>query len=234
MEGFLQGFEQQLQNAPLLAILAAFIAGIGASLTPCIYPLIPITVSFVGAYSGGSKLKGFFLSLFFVLGIAITYSILAVFAALTGKGFGEIASNPWVYFFIANMCLFFGLSMLDVFVLQTPQFLQRAGNVRMGGYLGALLSGLGYGLVAGPCLSPILGVLLVVVGQRQQVIFGIILMFVFSLGLGMLLIAIGTSTSVLTTLPKSGKWMVVVKKVFGVLMLLLAEYFLFKMGQYWL
>jgi thiol:disulfide interchange protein DsbD len=234
MEEFLQGFEQYLQSAPLLAILAAFLAGIGASLTPCIYPLIPITVSFVGAYSGGSRLKGFFLSLFFVLGIAITYSILAIFAALTGRGFGSIASNPWVYFFIANMCLFFALAMLDVFVLQTPQFLQRAGNVRMGGYLGALLSGLGYGVVAGPCLTPILGVLLVVVGQRQQVFFGILLMFVFSLGLGVLLIIIGTFTSVVAALPKSGKWMVVIKKIFGILMLFLAEYFIFKMGQYWL
>ena len=233
MEGLLSNFEQYLQSAPLLAILAAFVAGIGASLTPCIYPLIPITISFVGAYSGGSKLKGFLLSLFFVLGIAVTYSILAVFVALTGGFFGSIASNPWIYFLAGNLCLLFGLSMLDVFVIQTPQFLQRAGQVRLGGYLGAFLTGLGYGVAAGPCLSPILGVLLVIVGERQQVFFGITLMFVFSLGLGVLLIVIGTFTSLMTSLPKSGKWMVVIKKIFGVLMLFLAEYFLIKMGTYW-
>src|SRR5574341_2262825 len=123
MEDFLSRIEEYLQSAPLLALLAAYIGGVLTSFTPCVYPIIPITVSYIGARGEGSKLKGFFLCLTHVLGIAVTYSALGAFAALTGRFFGDISTNPWSFFITGNIILLMALSMLGVFNIPTLKIL---------------------------------------------------------------------------------------------------------------
>ncbi|MCP4255219.1 MAG: hypothetical protein GY775_17790, partial [Candidatus Scalindua sp.] len=170
MESFLQGLEGYLGSSPLLAFLAVFLGGVLTSFTPCIYPMIPITIAYIGGRSGDSKLKGLSLSMFYVLGMAVTYSALGAFAALTGKFFGSSSTNPILYIVVANVFIFLGLSMLDVVTIPVPSFLagKQTGN-KGGGRLGAFLVGLLAGTVAAPCTAPVLGVVLTFVAAKQQV-----------------------------------------------------------------
>src|SRR5208337_4116105 len=113
-------FEGIVHSSPWLAICLSFAGGVLASFTPCTYPMMPITVAFIGGKANGSKRKGFLLSIFYVLGMSIVYSALAVFAALTGQLFGSLTANPWVYLVVGNICLFFGLVMLGAVPLTPP------------------------------------------------------------------------------------------------------------------
>src|SRR3989338_11003481 len=112
-----ENIEQLIATNPLLAFVAVFAAGVLVSFTPCVYPVIPLTLGYIGARSAGNRWKGFTLSLVYVLGMALTYAVLGAFAALTGRLFGQISANPWTYFVVANMCLLLGFSMLGVFEL---------------------------------------------------------------------------------------------------------------------
>lgn len=231
VEELVTNLEAYLQASVLMAFLAAFAGGVLSSFTPCIYPMIPITAGFVGSRNiGGSKLKGFLLSLIYVTGMAITYAALGMFAALTGRFFGAIGSNPWVYFVVANIIILLGLAMLEVF--EIPVFAPQT-TVGGGGIAGVFLMGVVSGFVAGPCTAPVVGVLLAYVGQTQDVILGGSLLFVFAFGMGTLLIVVGTFSGVVASLPKSGEWMVKIKKGLGFLMIALGEYFLIKAGQLW-
>ncbi len=232
MEGFLQGLEGYLSASPLLAYIAVFLGGVLTSFTPCVYPMIPITIAYIGGRSGESRLKGLFLSIFYVIGMAATYSALGAFAALTGKLFGSASTNPILYLVVANIFIFLGLSMLDVFTLPIPSFLtSRQPGKKSGGYLGAFLVGLLAGTVAAPCTAPVLGVVLTYVAAEQNVIYGITLLFIFSIGLGTLLIIVGTFAGLMSSLPKTGTWSVVIKKFFGWLMIAAGEYFLITAGK---
>lgn len=119
MESFLQGLENYLVGAPLFAYLAVFVGGMLTSLTPCVYPVIPIIVGYIGGRGEKSKGRAFLLSLFYVIGMALTYAALGVFAALTGRLFGEAQQNPIVYLIVANIIILLGLSLLGVFVFPT-------------------------------------------------------------------------------------------------------------------
>ena len=222
--------EHLIQSNPALAFVAVFLAGVAVSFTPCVYPVIPLTLGFIGARSAGGKWKGFLLSLIYVLGMATTYAILGAFASLSGKLFGQIGSSPVSYFIIANVCLILGLSMLDVF--QIPQI--SLANSRLpqkkGGYFGAYAVGLFSGLIVGPCTAPVLAVILVYVGTKQNFLYGLSLLFTFGYGVGFLLILLGTFTGLLASIPKSGVWLERVKRLFGWFLILAAEYFLIKMG----
>jgi len=229
----LENFKFYLEHYPLLALPLSFMGGMLASFTPCIYPVIPITVSYIGGTNRDkNKFNGFFLSLSYVLGMALTYSLLGLFAALSGKIFGQISANPWINFLVANLCIILGLNMLDVlpipFLTSSPQFT----SSRKGGIIGAFLLGLGSGFIAAPCTSPILAVLLILVAQARQVIFGFFLLFFFALGMGTLIILLGTFTGLATSLPKSGKWTENIKHIFGYALIAIGEYFLVQMGKY--
>lgn len=229
MENLLGNIELYLKASIIMSFVAAFMGGLLVSFTPCVYPMIPITASFVGSRNvGGSKLKGFLLSLFYVIGVAVTYSALGVFAAITGRLFGQISTNPYAYFILANIVIVLGLAMLDVF--QIPVFAPKK-EIKRGGYVGIFIIGLCSGFIAGPCTTPVLGVLLAYVASTKNIMLGGSLLFVFAFGMSILLIMIGTFSGVLATLPKSGEWMVKIKKVLGILMIGLGEYFLIKMGQ---
>jgi thiol:disulfide interchange protein DsbD len=194
-----------------------------------VYPLIPVTAGYIGNRNlGGSKLTAFFLTLTYVAGVAVTYALLGVVAAMTGQLFGSISTNPWVYFVVANIIIFSGLVMLEVFTI--PMIGVKSAP-KTGGFFGLFLLGMASGFLVGPCTAPALGVLLGYVAASRDVFLGGSLLFVFSIGMCSVLIVVGTFSGVLASLPRSGPWMVTVKKGLGLAMIGLGEYFLIKMGQ---
>ena len=218
-----------IQTNPALAFVAIFLAGVGVSFTPCVYPVIPLTLGYIGARSAGNRLKGFSLSLVYVLGMALTYAILGAFAALTGQLFGRIGSSPWTYFVVANVCIILGVSMLGGFNL--PQLSLGAGSVgKKGGYVGAFFVGIFSGLIVGPCTAPVLATVLVYVASQKNIFYGFSRLFVFDYGVAFLMILLGTFTGLLSSLPKSGVWLDRVKKFFGWLMIFTGQYLLIVMG----
>jgi len=235
VENFVGGLSAYMQESVFLSFLAVYLGGVLISFTPCVYPVIPITVAFIGA-RGGSKGRAFFLSLIYVLGMAVTYTILGVVAALSGKLFGQIQSNPWTYFIIGNICILMGLSMFDLFALsvRTPDFITRMqSKKRMEGVAGGFLVGAASGLIMGPCTAPVLAVILSYAATRQNVAFASTLMFVFACGMGTLLILAGTFAGLLAGIPKSGAWMVRINRLFGWILLGAGEYFLIHAGILW-
>lgn len=229
MENLLVLLSQKLDLASGFAFVIVFLSGVLVSFTPCVYPLLPVIIGFIGARAGGLRLKGFLLSLFYVFGMSIVYSLLGAFASLSGKVFGALTSTPLVYFIVGNIFLLFGLSMLGLFNMPVPRALSRF-DIKKGVYVQALFLGAFSGLVVGPCVAPVLGSLLVYVGTKQNVLYGMLLLFTFAFGLGVIIILTGTFASLLVTLPKSGLWMERVKKICGFILILAAEYFLIKMG----
>jgi cytochrome c-type biogenesis protein len=235
MEHLFDNIGQVMQANPALAFALIFLAGVGVSFTPCVYPVIPITLGYIGARSVGSRWKGFTLSLVYVLGMALTYAVLGVFAALTGRLFGQIGSSPWTYLFVAVVCLVLGLSMLGVFELPQISLAGKTPALFHGkkGYVGAFLVGVVSGLIAGPCTAPVLATVLVYVGSRQNVLYGFSLLFTFGYGVGFLMILLGTFTGHFSSLPKSGVWLDRVKKSFGVLLIVTAAALFLKTGGLW-
>jgi cytochrome c-type biogenesis protein len=236
IEFITENFSQYLQGASLLAFFVVYAAGILASLTPCVYPVIPITVAFIGAQGSKSKIRTFLLALVYVTGLAVTYTILGGAAALSGKLFGQFQTNPWVYFVIANLCILMGLSMLGVFSLRihTPGIVSRLQPKKTTeGLISSFLVGAASGLIVGPCTAPVLAVLLGYVAAKQNLIFGMGLLFVFAFGMGTLLIVVGTFAGILANMPRSGIWMTKINRVFGWLMIGAGEYFLIEAGSLW-
>lgn len=213
-----------------LEILLAFGAGILVSFSPCVYPLLPITIGYIGASSQKDKFHAFLLSLIYVLGMSITYCILGVFASLTGKIFGQISSSPISFFIIGNICILFGLSMLGVFEVHIPApLLNKIKSPKS--KFSVFLLGLISGLIVGPCTAPVLGTILVFVATKQNLFYGVVLLFSFAYGMGALLILAGTFSGILVNMPKSGRWMYTIEKIGGILLILAGEYFLINMGR---
>ena len=210
------------------ALVLAFIAGIGISFTPCIYPMIPITVAIIGGQETQKPFRGFYLSLVYVLGIAVVYSTLGVAAASTGSLFGSAVNSPWVIGFVATVFIVLAFSMFGVFELKLPASLaEKFGGKKKGaGVLGIFFMGLVSGTVASPCVGPILVSLLVYIASTGSKFLGFWLLFVFAWGMGLLLIAVGTFSGALKVLPKSGGWMVIIKKILGILLIGAALYYL--------
>jgi thiol:disulfide interchange protein DsbD len=216
-----------LERGAFAAFLLVFLGGLLTGFTPCVYPMIPITIAVIGAQASGKKLGGFVLSLFYVLGIAVTFSALGMAAAKTGSLFGSAMSHPIVTVLIAAVFFIMGLSMLGAFVMQMPPALaSRLRGKKRAGFAGAFITGLLAGLVVSPCISPLLVVILTWVAKKGSLFLGFGLLFTFALGLGVLFIVIGTFSGALRALPKSGGWMEWIERGFGVLLLALAVLFL--------
>jgi thiol:disulfide interchange protein DsbD len=225
-----QALDGRLESRSVSALFFVFVAGVLTSLTPCVYPMIPVTVTYIGGASGGDRRRAVGLSLTYVLGLATVYAALGVAAALVGRIFGQFTRNPWIYGGVGIVIVLLGLSMLDV--LPLPAMLggvQSAGAKRRG-YLGALLIGTAAGFVAAPCTAPVLGLLLTYVGKTRDVVWGGTLLLVFSLGLSLLLMLLGIFSGLLSSLPRAGPWMNIIKKVFGVAMLIIGAWYLFQAG----
>lgn len=234
---------QRLSGSPATALPLLFMAGVLTSLTPCIYPMIPITAAIVGGQAttdGGSGAAGarpvlrpLLLSLSYVLGLSLVYAGLGLFAGMTGTMFGRVSTNPWLYFAMANVLVLAALSMFDVVPVRLPSFLvQRAATAGTGGrFGGAFAMGAMSGLVAAPCSAPVMIAVLTWVTETKSALLGFIYLFAFSLGMCTLLVVVGLSSGAISRLPRAGTWMVTVKKLFGLVMLGVAEYYLVKMGQ---
>lgn len=225
-----------LSDRPLTALPLAFLGGVLTSLTPCIYPMIPITASLVGGQTVGAdrqgKRRALTLTLAYVFGLALLYATLGLIAGMTGTMFGAISTNPWLYFAIANLLILAALAMLDVIPVRLPAALTtRAASAGEGGRVaGAFVMGAASGLVAAPCGAPVMVAVLTWVSLTKSALLGFLYLFVFSLGMCTLLIAIGISVGVLGVLPRAGGWMIWVKRVFALIMLVMAEYYLVRMG----
>lgn len=208
-----------------------FWAGVLVSFSPCVYPVIPLTAGFIGGVNThGTKLMGFLISLVYVLGLAITYCALAVFASLSGKVFGQMQNHPLIFLIVGNILIFFALAMFDVVPLPNLG-LNFQNKIRLKSIWAVLLFGMASGLVIGPCTAPILGALLLYVASKQNILYGTSLLFVFSYGVGASLILVGTFSGILSNLPKSGPWLLRVKQFCGVVLLIAGEYFLIQAGR---
>lgn len=229
----------QLSQSPWTALPVLFLAGVLTSLTPCIYPMIPITAAIVGGsevrpgQTQPNRLRPLLLSLTYVFGLALVYAALGLIAGLSGTMFGRISTNPWLYFAMANLLVFASLAMFDVIPVRMPTALvQRAATAGDGGrFGGAFVMGAMSGLVAAPCSAPVMIAVLTWVTATKSALLGFMYLFVFSLGMCTLLVVVGVSSGALSRLPRAGTWMVRIKKLFGLLMLGVAEYYLIKMGQ---
>ncbi len=222
---------------PLAALGIVFVSGVLTSLTPCVYPMIPITAALVGGQSLGTGIRRrgrvLALTLSYVTGLALLYATLGLVAGLTGTLFGAISTNPWLYFGMANLLIIAALMMLDVIPVPLPSALLRraasAGNGERA--LGAFAMGAASGLVAAPCGAPVMAAVLTWVSTTRSGALGFLYLFVFSLGMTAVLIAVGLSAGALAALPRSGPWMLWVKRLFAVVMLGVAEYYLISMGR---
>ncbi|HLX05842.1 MAG TPA: cytochrome c biogenesis protein CcdA [Candidatus Binatus sp.] len=209
----------------VLGFLAVFLGGLALNLTPCVYPLIGVTIAYFGNQGGGPR-RVMYLAIVFVLGIALMFSSVGVAVAMSGGLFGAAMQNPFVLVALAMMLLTLAASSFGLFVLQPPQWmLQRAGSAHPG-YAGALLMGLGMGVVAAPCIGPIVLGLLLMVERSGSAVFGFALFFTLAIGLGLPYIGLAMAAGHIRRLPRSGEWLTWIEHLFGFVLVGLALYFL--------
>lgn len=217
-------FTQALARGPLYAALAALAGGFVVSLTPCVYPMVAVTVSVFGAREARSRWEGAALSAAFVLGIVAMFVPLGVAAGLSGSMFGSVLQNRWVVTAMALLFLVLAASLFGAFELALPSALtNRLATLGGIGYKGAFLLGLACGLIASPCTGPVLTGILTWIAKTKSAALGALAMGAFALGLGAPFFVVGTFA---VQLPKSGRWMVHVKSVLGLVLVVVALYFL--------
>lgn len=217
-------FTEALARGPVYAALAALAGGFVVSLTPCVYPMVAVTVSVFGAREAKSRWEGALLSAAFVLGIVAMFVPLGVVAGLTGSIFGSVLQNRWVVVAMALLFLLLAASLFGAFELALPSVLtNRLATVGGIGYKGAFLLGLACGLIASPCTGPVLTGILAWIAQTKSAGLGALAMGAFALGLGVPFFVVGAFA---VQLPKSGRWMVHVKSLLGIVLVVVALYFL--------
>lgn len=232
----IQELAETLRRAPLAALPLLFTAGIATSLTPCIYPMIPITAGVLGGAgaAGRSRKRTAVVTLCYVLGLALVYATLGLIAGMSGTLFGTISANRWSNLFFGNLLLVAALAMFDVIPIRAPTrvvaWAARLGGDSLGG---AFLMGATSGLVAAPCGAPAFAAVLTWVAATQNAVWGFICLFIFSLGMTAVLVLVGLLSGSVAAMPRSGLWMVWIKRVAGAVMLLMAEYYFVKAGQVW-
>lgn len=216
-----------IRDPSFASLFLAYFGGVLASLSPCIYPVIPVVVGVIGASHVERRLRALTLSLSYALGIAIVYTALGITASLTGRLFGEIATSPYSYLVFGNVCLILAFWMMDW--IQLPYFSTGTGEQRRG-HVGVFVTGMLSGLVVAPCASPVLFGLLLYVSTTRDVFLGGSMLFSFSIGMSTILVVIGTFSGTLKLLPRPGNWMVWVKRILALGLFILAQYYLLKAG----
>lgn len=211
----------------ILAFIAMYILGLGLTLTPCVYPIIPITIGYFGSQASGKMSRQFAMAVVFGLGIAISYAAVGTIAAFSGSLMGAALQNPAVLMGLAALCFVMGLNAFGVFEIALPGWLMgiTSGGSRKG-IAGAGLMGLTMGIAAAPCLAAFIVSLLAFVGQKGDPVLGFSMFFILGLGLATPFVALGTFSGLLSKVPKSGGWMVYAKKVMGALLFAATLYFL--------
>jgi len=227
----LQGSFQPLEDVSpfgtknfLLIILLVFAGGLALNLTPCVYPLIPVTISYFGSQKGKGNL--ILMAILYVAGMAVTYSVLGTIAALSGGLFGSLMTNPFVLIILALLMLFLSLSMFGVYEFRLPYALTQIGGGSRSGYFGSLVMGLTMGIVAAPCIGPFVISLLTYVAASGSPITGFILFFAMSLGLGIPYIFLAIFSARIDRLPHSGEWLNGVRILFGLVLLGMSLWFI--------
>ena len=203
-----------------------FLGGMLLSFTPCVYPLLPVTAGYIGISAGGSKLRGFFLSFIYVTGLALVYSLLGLFAVLTGNMFGKVSSNPWTMGAVGLIFIAFGLSLFNAFSLCFPSLIKKIKFKKKGPF-SIFILGMISGLVASPCVAPALGSILVYLAVSKNVFYGMTLLLVFAYGMGLTLILVGIFSTMLLHLPKLGRWMLIIEKICASVLIGVGIYFIF-------
>ena len=222
-----------LSANPLLVAGAVFVAGVATSLTPCLYPMIPITLSIVGTgETSARRWHRIGLVMVYVVGLAAAYAALGLFAGLTGNMFGAVSTNPWLQFVMGNVMLASAAMMADVIPVPIPHPLRtRAAAAGVGGkVMGVLLMGLVSGLVAAPCGAPVMAAILTWVAATRSALLGFAYLLVFSVGMCSLLIVAAFATDTTLRLPRAGPWMLWVKRAFALILLGVAEYYFVQIG----
>ncbi|MEA2626485.1 MAG: thioredoxin:protein disulfide reductase [Candidatus Binatota bacterium] len=213
------------RGLPLTLLLVA-VMGFALNLTPCVYPLISVTIAYFGHQAQGSRSRVLLLATVYALGIAITFSVLGVVAALTGGLFGAALTHPATLVAMAALMIVLALSCFGFYTMQAPSWLlQRAGGSTGAGVLGSLAMGSTMGVVAAPCVGPIIVGLLMTVGSRGDPLLGLLLFFTLAIGLGAPYVLIAAAAGSLTGLPRSGEWLVWVERFLGCLLIGMAIYF---------
>ena len=209
-----------------LAFVLIFLGGLALNLTPCVYPLIPITIGYFGGQAHSKKGGTVTHALLYILGMSITYSTLGAIAALTGGLFGAALQNSFVLIGISIILVALALSMFNLYEFRLPSFLTNLAGGRRSGFLGTFLMGLTVGFVAAPCIGPFVIGLLTYVGEKGNVFLGFWMFFALALGLGLPFLFLAIFSGSIDRLPRSGAWMVWVRSIFGFILIIMAIYFL--------
>ena len=220
-----------IKGGILYALFHFFIFGLGLNLTPCVYPVIPMTVGFFGNQSREKKVRAFILAGFYVIGIAVIFSVLGLISGLAGKQWGFLFQNPWFVITVSIAILAMAASMFGSFEIRVPSFLMQLGGKSRQGLVGAFMMGLTVGVVIAPCAAGIVLGLVGIVAKLGMVWKGALFFFVMGVGLGFPYLFLAAFSSLMTRLPRSGMWMVWVRKFFGIVLVGVALYFLIPQGK---
>lgn len=218
---FKDALPRALSTGGLTIILLVFLGGLMTSLSPCLLSILPVMLGYIGGLEKPSKTKGFITSTAFVLGLAVTFAILGIAASLLGKAFGQIGS-AWIYI-LGFFSIVMGLQLIGVININLPGL--QAMPEKRGGIFGSFGVGLLFGLVASPCATPVLAVLMTYVAGQGVLWYGALLLFIYGLGHGLPLIIVGTFTALLKSLPRLQKWGHYITYLSGSLLILLGLYF---------
>lgn len=228
------GISETLHSNPLAALATLFAAGVATSLTPCIYPMIPITAGLLagGAAERRSRWRTVAMTASYVTGLAMVYASLGLAAGLSGSLFGGVASNPWVRLGAGLLFITFGLALLDIIPTPVPQRIMRwASALNARGPGGALLLGATSGIVAAPCGAPAFAAVLTWVATTRSGAMGFLYLFTFSLGMTVILVLVGLFSGAVTALPRAGRWMDWIRRTGGVILIGAGLYYLHLMRE---
>jgi len=223
---FKETIPNALSHGGLTIVLLVFLGGLMTSLSPCILSMLPIMLGYIGGLENPTKTKGFITSATFVLGLAVTFALLGIVASLLGKAFGQIGP-AWIYI-VGFFSILMGLQLIGIINFNLPGL--QAMPEKKGGVLGSFGVGLLFGLVASPCATPVLAVLMTYVAGQGVLWYGALLLFIYGLGHGIPLIIAGTFTAVLKSLPRLKKWGHYITYLSGGLLIVLGLYFFTQTG----
>lgn len=213
-----------ITNASLLAFVLVFLGGVLTSLGPCNIAMIPLVVGYVGGSHDLPRARAFLIALTFTLGLALTFMLLGLAAALIGGLVG--AATTWWYYLVAFVCFVIGLTMLGLIQIEVPLWLGGLREkVTLKGLPGALALGLVSGLVASQCATPVLAAILTYVMAEGALVYGAALLFVYALGRGLPIVLAGTFTGILKQLQSFGRWNNLIEKIAGVVIIAVGLYF---------
>ncbi len=215
----------------ILFAASCFGAGMLASLTPCVYPVIPLIIGFIGTNAKNWK-EVFLYSLGFILGLSSVYTGLGLLAGLAGVFLGKWAGSPWIYLFMSGVCFIGAFHYWDIIKLPFLRFSQKVEEEL--GFIESLILGAGAGIMATACSTPIvLTILSYIAGKQMGPVLGAVLLFIFSLGMGSVYLLISVLVGAMKSVPRPGNWMNLIYSLFAWLLFLLGVYFTFRAGRLW-